>query len=259
MKKKQLMSVMGVVVLTMGMVSCVNMIDGTVLISGERVTETRPHKGFEQIVIKGSPTVYYSQADSFSVKVKGPSNIVEDILTDVDGKQLIIRNRGKIGVFNFSVYDDDAVGVYVTSPDLTAINLNGSGDFIVQKQVDTDKLTIVLLGSGDIVFKDIICDDCSTELTGSGDIEIKRLDAQNSSISLIGSGDISVKQWNVRSTDVMLKGSGDISIDFVEGCRGAECQLTGSGDISLKGHLEHYSGQKRGSGDIDTDKLSVEK
>ncbi len=253
------MPAMGVLFLTMGMASCVNRINGLDFTPGEKVTESRPHKGFERIVINGSPTVYYTQADSFSVTVKGPSNIVEDILTAVDGKQLTIRNRGKIGVFNFSVHDDDEVGVYVTSPDLTAINLNGSGDFVVRQKVDTDKLSIVLRGSGDIDFEDIICDDCTTELIGSGDIDIKRLDTQNSTISLIGSGDISVKQWNTRATDVMLKGSGDISVDFVEGCQAAECQLTGSGDISLKGVLGHYSGQKRGSGEIDTEKLSVEK
>lgn len=259
MNKRQLLMAGCVLALGLGMTSCVTKWETSKLSPGEQITENRGLKGFETIRINGSPTVYYTQADSFSVVVKGPKNIVADILTEVEDKQLTVRNRGKIGVLNISVFDDDEVGVYVTSPDLTALHLNGSGDFEASERVDTDNMSIVLRGSGDVNFEDIICDHCTTELIGSGDIEIDRLEAQTSDVSLIGSGDIKMKQWNVQTTGVALKGSGDITIDFVKGCRSANAQLTGSGDITLKGHLGQYKGQKRGSGDIDTQKLSVEK
>lgn len=259
MDKRQLMLAGCVLALAMGMTSCVTKCDGLSFPPGELTTEVRPLTGFETIMISGSPSVYYTQADSFSVVVKGPEHVVADILTDVNDKQLVVRNRGKIGVLNFSRFDDEEVGVYVTSPDLTSIQLNGSGDFEAKQRVDTDNMTIVLRGSGDIDFKDIICDHCTTELVGSGDIEIGRLDSHTSTVSLIGSGDIKLKQWNVRETEVTLRGSGDIALDFVEGCRTADCQLTGSGDITLRGHIGQYKGQKRGSGEIDTQKLSIEK
>ena len=37
--------------------------------SGPKVTESRSLRGFEGIEVYGSPTVYYQQADSFSVKI----------------------------------------------------------------------------------------------------------------------------------------------------------------------------------------------
>ena len=233
-------------------VNKLNIADG-----GPRKSETRALKGFEEIEVSGSPTVYYTQADSFTVRVEGPERFVEDILTDVSGRTLKIRNRGKVGIVNITADYDDAA-VYVTSPDLTLVQVNGSGDFKSERRVDTDNMRIVLRGSGDIDFNDIICDRCATELTGSGDIDIDRLEARSSMVTLIGSGDIEVRQWKVIDTDVALRGSGDISVDFNEGCRKAKCQLTGSGDISLSGHLGQFSGEKHGSGDINIDKLSVE-
>ena len=74
----------------------------------------------------------------------------------------------------------------------------------------------------------------------------------------MGSGDVELKQVNVRSTDITLRGSGDISVDFMEGCQEVQATLTGSGDVTLKGHVRKYAQQKSGSGDIDTNHLTVE-
>lgn len=221
------------------------------------VTQVRNQKGFDQIEIWGSPNVYYTQADSFSVEVRGPEDIVDKIQTKVEGHTLAIRNEGKFGMINITMTADDELGVYITSPDLVGIRLNGSGSFTSGRRVDTDNLQIVLHGSGDISFEDIICDHCTTELIGSGDIEINRLEAQTSAASLVGSGDVDVRQWKVRETDIALKGSGDIDVDFVEGCERVTCRLSGSGDITLKGKVNQFQKKKSGSGDIDTSRLSV--
>ena len=224
-----------------------------------KVTQIRPLKGFERIEIFGSPTVFYTQADSFSVHVAGPEDLVDEIITKVDGKTLSIRNKGKIGIVNIGFSGQRQLEVHVTSPDLISVQLNGSGDFISNKKVDTDEMSIVLRGSGDVDFKNIICDHCKTELVGSGDVDVDRLEALTSDIMLIGSGDVEVKQYNVGETAIELKGSGDISVNFMEGCQKASCRLVGSGDIKLKGTIGQFSKQKSGSGDIDTDKLTIEK
>lgn len=260
--KKHLFPVAGLVALAvvlMSATSCVKTSHSLPLDEGQRVTESRFLKGFEKIEIVGSPTVYYTQADSFSVEVTGPENYIEDILTEVNAKSLVIRNRGKMGVVNFQLNGSNKISVHVTSPDLIAISLNGSGDFISQQRIDTDNMDISLRGSGDIDIADLICDRCDINLIGSGDIDLKRLEAQRTAASLIGSGDIDLKLNNVLNTFLALKGSGDISADFAKGCKKVECELRGSGDISLKGNVEHFSKQKSGSGDIEYHKLTIEK
>lgn len=247
-----------VLAMSMGLTSCktewkrINVMDDS-----PKLTESRPLKGFEEIEISGSPRVCYTQADSFSVRVKGTKTGIENILTDVDGKTLTIRNRGKISLVNISFSDDDALTVYVTSPDLTAIRLNGSGDFESDSRIDTDRLDIVLRGSGDIDVKDVICDRCEVELIGSGDINVTNMEAIETSASLVGSGDLNLGLMRVKDTWLSLKGSGDIEADFREDCGSLECELRGSGDITVKGSVRQFDSHKNGSGDIHIDRLNV--
>ena len=142
-------------------VSCVSCVHRTRVFNkdSKQVSEVRNLKGFEEIEINGSPTVYYSQADSFSVIVTGPSESVNAIMTEVVNGALTIKNRGKVGIFNVVLDGDDNAIVYVTSPDLVNVRLNGSGDFVGKNQVDTDEIGITLRGSGDISFDNIICDN----------------------------------------------------------------------------------------------------
>jgi hypothetical protein len=239
----------------MGMTSCITC--SRTIVLDDQTVEWRHLRNFERIEIIGSPTVVYTQADTFGVRIEGPENLIPRILTDTDNGTLYVRNKGKMGFINFTVGDKSDVTVYVSSPDLIGVLVSGSGDFISRKRVDTDTMNIVLRGSGDIQFENIICDASSMELVGSGDVCINHLDARKSTASLVGSGDINITQANVLDTDLSLRGSGDIVVNFLEGCRSAQCQLSGSGDITLTGTLTHYDSHKSGSGDIDTGDLRI--
>lgn len=256
MKRKQF-AIVGMMLL-MGsatLVSCHN----TAVISKDYVTEDRLIKGFEEVEVVGSPNVYYTQADSFSVRVKGPDNFVDNILTEKNGKTLTVRNKGKWGVVNISFSDEDELAVYVTSPDLVAVRVNGSGDFISTDLIDTDNMNITLRGSGDINIDKLLCDRCDVELIGSGDIDLPEVEAKETSAVLVGSGDIKMGLSKVADTRLSLKGSGDIKVDFSEGCRSVDCTVNGSGDIGLSGKIGHFRGDKHGSGDIDIANLTIEK
>lgn len=256
MKRKQF-AIVGMMLL-MGsatLVSCHN----TAVISKDYVTEDRLIKGFEEVEVVGSPNVYYTQADSFSVRVKGPDNFVDNILTEKNGKTLTVRNKGKWGVVNISFSDEDELAVYVTSPDLVAVRVNGSGDFISTDLIDTDNMNITLRGSGDINIDKLLCDRCDVELIGSGDIDLPEVEAKEISAVLVGSGDIKMGLSKVADTRLSLKGSGDIKVDFSEGCRSVDCTVNGSGDIGLSGKIGHFRGEKHGSGDIDIANLTIEK
>jgi DUF4097 and DUF4098 domain-containing protein YvlB len=162
-----------------------------------------------------------------------------------------------MGIVNIVIHDEDQAEIYVTSPDLVSVRLSGSGDFTSEKRVDTDQMDIVLRGSGDIAFTDLLCDDCHVELIGSGNIDIKRLEAKTSDATLVGSGDIDLDLWHVLSTRLSLKGSGDINADFNEGCQAVDCELRGSGDITLSGVVSRFSKHETGSGDVNVGELQM--
>lgn len=260
--KKKLLPIAGLMALTvvlMSATSCVRCHSLSLDSKDDRVTEYRYLKGFEKINVLGSPTVYYTQADSFSVAVTGSEDKIENILTELDGKTLTVRNRGKVGLVNIQLGDPKSVTVHVTSPDLVSVCVSGSGDFISKQRIDTDNMAIDMRGSGDIEMADLLCDRCDITLIGSGDVDMKRVEGREASATLVGSGDINLNFSNVANTQLSLRGSGDIKADFTNKCQKVACELRGSGDITLSGDIEQFSHQKSGSGDIDYHKLNVEK
>lgn len=227
---------------------------------GEKVkTENRSVGKFTKIAIDCSLCVHYTQGKNVSVKVEGPEDKLQNVMTKMEGGTLVVsctkaQKRSGSGGFFFNTGDMSGVEVYVTSPDLVGVRLLGSGDFDCRSKLDTDNMKIELRGSGDIYFSDIICDNIYTELVGSGDVVLKNVDALKSVVSLVGSGDITIYQKNVKTTTATLKGSGDITIGFTK-CGTADCSLMGSGDFELKGTLGRLNKKTLGSGDFDTSGL----
>lgn len=228
-------------------------------VSQER-TEIRD---FNAITIAGSPDVYYTQGKGFSVKVVAPEKIINHVITEVENHRLNISIERSVsfigkGGTNISFGGDNNVKVYVTSPDIVAVTVNGSGFFSSEKKIDTDKMALRLNGSGDIIISDIVCDDISAELAGSGDVEVNNVNAMTAKWRVYGSGDMEVKQRDVVTTEVNLSGSGDVSVNCVN-CGTVTSSLQGSGDIMLSGRVGALQKKKAGSGDIHTDGLTVAK
>lgn len=235
---------------------------GSKKLSGEIVTQDRSVKGFDKIVIDGCPTVYYVQGTKTSVVVKADKALIKNIKTTANGSTLSISYEDDTNISSFvfggSIDMDDAMKIYVTSPDITSVTLNGSGDFKSEKKVDTDNMDITLKGSGDIDFKSLICDNLSTTLVGSGDIDIKQADALKADMQLVGSGDMDINLANTKTTNIVLKGSGDIKIGF-DNCNAVSSQLMGSGDITLKGDVKSLNRDEIGSGDCNVNQLRIAK
>ena len=220
-------------------------------------SEQRALTGFERIELLGSLDVKYQQADSFSVRVEAPADVLRYVETRVDGNKLVVNMEGEGKVINLGVKDADGVTVYVTSPDFIGIELRGSGDFDCRGHLDTDVLDISVRGSGDAEFDDVICDRVNVSLVGSGDVEVKNIVTHRTGIELVGSGDIEMNQRQVAQTDIELKGSGDITLRMDNGGE-VNARLLGSGDITLRGDAKRLEQYTRGSGDIDVKGLRLD-
>lgn len=221
----------------------------------DKAVESRQLTGFERIRLQGSPDIKYTQGKTWSVRVKAPKGTIKGVQTRVENKTLIVSMKSS-RVFSFKNDKDNDVTVYVTSPDLIGVEVQGSGDFESKSHVDTDRLTISLKGSGDIDFYDVICDRVDISLVGSGDVDVKKVIAQYSTVGLIGSGDVKLNQWNVKDTKLELKGSGGLRVAS-QNCGTVSCRLVGSGDITLSGTVRQLNKTVRGSGDINTAGLRV--
>ena len=220
--------------------------------NANEVEETRSVTGFERIRLQGSPDIKYTQGKTWSVRVKAPKSLISKVVTRKEGNCLVVSLKNT-GFFSREGRNSD-VTVYVTSPDLIGVEVQGSGDFESKTHVDTDNLDISLRGSGDIY--DIICDRLKTSVVGSGDLDIKKIVAQQSVVELVGSGDVKIRQSKVHQTQIELKGSGDVKV-HCDNCGTVTCRLVGSGDITLSGTISKLNQTTRGSGDIHTESLKI--
>ena len=220
----------------------------------DKAEVNRQVSGFERIRLQGSPDIKYTQGKTWSVRVKAPQKLIDRVVTRKDGNTLVVSMKS--GSFYSTGLKDNDVTVYVTSPDLIGVEVQGSGDFECKSHLDTDNLMLSLRGSGDIAFYDIICDKINTSVVGSGDVDIKYVDAKQSDIELVGSGDLKITQSKVSQTKIELKGSGDVKVNCKD-CGTVDCRLVGSGDITLSGTIRKLNQTSRGSGDIHTDQLKI--
>lgn len=233
---------------------------------------------FSKVDITSFADVRFVQGKDVSMRIVGKKSLVDRVEYGLDGETLVIKHKpNNMRKGNFLFGDDgDDLTIYISSPDLTGVTLVGSGSFIMDGNLDTDAITAELRGSGDIVFKDVVCDNFVGNLRGSGDFNAQNINGRSVNLALFGSGDMSVKHVVAQTSDVSLRGSGDLAValnkvdkssvglfgsgdmvvDFAD-CGHADCQLRGSGDIVLHGSLRSVSKSTTGSGDIDDHKLVV--
>lgn len=240
-------------VLALALTSCMSVQKKGGLGAPESVS--RPVDAFTAVRVEGAIDVEYEQGRDRSVTVCCPQSCLERVETVVSDGVLVVRyNSGEKNVLRDLNSLD--IKVRVTSPDLVAVTVLGSGDFECEKPLDTDRLSLVLKGSGDIDFKSVTCDNLQLRVEGSGDLVVDKADALRADVSLLGSGDVKVGLKNTRQTGIALVGSGDIVVDFDQ-CGVADSKLVGSGDITLSGTLGRLNQEVSGSGDMNTGRLRL--
>lgn len=202
---------------------------------GPQVTSVRHTRPFDKIELNSACDVKFVQSDSFSVKVVGAENDVKEVVTEFDGSTLKIGTNKSFSGLNLGKFMSMPT-IYVSSPDLIGIRLHGAGNFEVEKPLDTDTLAVYLKGVGNIELSKVICDELYVTLLGTGNVDINNLTSQR--------------------TNIQLKGVGNMDIDFDHG-GAVDCILQGVGSITLSGTVKSFRNQVHGSGNIDTDELTI--
>lgn len=209
--------------------------------SGPVKTYNVPVKNFDRIAIAYPADVVYIPSDTFSLTVTGSEKAGNDLQIDVENGMLELQTpdmwqKDKHYLFQNKHYDD--VTVIVKAPTLKYVVIAGSGSFKCDTTMTAQKMEF--------------------EIAGSGEIDVKNLRANSVSAKIAGSGDIDAGLTEVDNTSIKIAGSGDIDIHFTH-CGSVKTSIAGAGDIKLSGDVKSLSNDIAGSGDIDTDDLTIRK
>jgi hypothetical protein len=216
----------------------------TLTFSAKADTQDRHLSGFNGVSVSGSFDVYLTQGTTESVKVDAPKDVIDRIMTDVQGGVLNIYNKRGFNWHDFT-FGNKKMVVYVTVKDINRIGISGSGDVYFKEGISTNALRIHVSGSGDVIGK-LNVKTLETGISGSGDVKLMGR-ADNSSASVSGSGDFSARDLVTISSAIHVAGSGNATVNASDRI---DASVSGSGDIRYTGAAKHVSSSKSGSGDI---------
>lgn len=218
---------------------------------GNTVEKAFNVEDFQSIRVRNDIDVVYSLSSTPSVMITAGENVMKDIRVETDEDGVLIlsykdEDHGKVFVLNSYTPDIKAV---ISGPALSAISLEGSGEFTCKDTMRTEKFNVYVAGSGEVKMSCIEAEHFSGSIAGSGDMKIGEAHVGKAEMGIAGSGEIDATLFDTYSTDVEIAGSGDVSIDF-RNCNIARISIAGSGDVELKGTLFDLQQKISGSGDI---------
>ena len=203
-------------------------------------------KGFTRIEANGGFDVYYTQGDTLSIRLEGDTASTRHTIVTGDGKTLTISAANDGDLTTKLKYQ---MKVYVTSPALTEVSIKGSGNFIAERGISAEKLSMHIAGSGDIKMKGIKADDFSIDIAGSGDAYASGIDAKKAYFSIAGSGGVTMDGIKADKFTGSIAGSGDIKATHADIGK-ASCSIAGSGDIDIQGSVKETEESVAGSGSV---------
>jgi len=204
-------------------------------------------ESFTKIKLMISAKLYVEQGNTEGYEIDAPSEVKDEILTEVKNGTLEIKFRkpGSWMKIRKKVREEGIV-IHVTMKEVEGLAVTGSGDIIAEGNIESDEIGFKVSGSGAIDLKYLKADDISASVSGSGDILIDRGDADDMSIAVSGSGDVDFGSINADDATVKVSGSGSIVVGEVDHL---SVTVSGSGDIYYKGSPE-ISKKVSGSGSI---------
>ncbi len=223
--------------------------DATLTASNKIVKKTLNIDNFNSVSIPSIINVVYTQQPGNSIaKIEAPDNLMEYVSIEVNGGTLI-ANLKKSSDMTLKM-NGQAIVCYINSPSLSTVNLSGTGDFNCTN-LNTDKLTLTVTGTGDITFNGVKCtSSASANVSGTGDIELKTLECSTLTAQIGGTGDIEIDNLQATSVNASVGGTGDIEL------QGRVTEATynagGTGDIKARKLVaDNVVAHAGGTGDIE--------
>lgn len=205
--------------------------------------QVRQLENFNGIQMNVPAVLTISQAVTYSVRLEGRGEIMDQVITEVKGKKLVIRSKDN----KWKGGNDNSLHIFIELPQLNYLDLNGSGDVVAATEIVSDNMELEVNGSGNISLQKVTFGGLKATINGSGDIFLAGGNVRESSFLVNGSGNIDCNQLSIVQVTAMITGSGNIATGNVTSIDAA---ITGSGNISYKGTDVNVKKRVTGSGKL---------
>ncbi|HVB04222.1 MAG TPA: head GIN domain-containing protein [Chitinophagaceae bacterium] len=225
--KSILMTFAGLVLMITGLYQPANAQVTRISGDGKIKTESRNISGsFTGIQSSGNFQVFISQGSPASVKVKADENLLSDILTTRDGKNLDLHTRN-----NVLIHSADPVKIYITLPDLKKLSSSGTGSFESKSQLKVSDLNITVSGRSKLNLN-LIGNDIQTVVSGSADIKLEGA-SPKSAYAISGRAEVNALGLLSKTCDIQISGMGNAEVNVSDQMK---VVISGMGNIRYRGN-----------------------
>lgn len=180
-----------------------------------------------KIKVEGNIDIQIAQSSDAGVTIKADANLLEHIITELDGEWLVIRTKRK-----YKLVSNNPILVVVNTELLKALNLTGKCNAKgLTKFEGGDELKIKIAGSGDVKLA-VNTPNVEASIAGVGNISLEG-ETKNSTIKISGSGDFEGKNLKAENVKIKIAGSGNAS---VYASNQLKINIAGSGDVEYIGN-----------------------
>jgi Putative auto-transporter adhesin, head GIN domain len=205
-------------------------------------TRTVQGTGFTGLRLAGMLDVELTEAATYSVRLEGPSSVLDELVAEVRGTDLVIRPRQDEWRWNSK---NGTVRVYISAPGIERIDLSGSIRLNTPGPLTSSRLALDLSGSGrcDVKLKN---SELSVSTSGSSDVA---LHGQTSQLNLSMSGSGKVYAFDLAANDVQIATSGSADVEVSANGK-LDVASSGSSDVRYKGSPTKVNVKTSGSGKV---------
>lgn len=189
--------------------------------SGPTTTETRNVSNFTKVTVSGSNSVHIVNGNSFSVQVKGYSNLLPYFETELNGSTLELHFRNGVSVSN------NNIEVFITMPQITSLRSSGSTNADIKGPFNCDVLDVNISGSGNVLIEGAVADQFKLSVSGSGNLKAFGMVAVRADIGISGSGKTEITVTDQLKVDI----SGSAVVYYKGTPTSVESEISGSGKL----------------------------
>ena len=232
------LSLLAAVILPGAITSCVGMAGEE---AGPVTTRVEQVAAFERLSVGGRYDVIVRTGNEPGVTIEGPENILDEMIVEVDGDLLRIRQERS----NWKWRGNDDVEIAVTVPMLTEVAVSGASDIEIDR-IRTERFSGKLSGAGEIDIADVETDDLLLVLSGAGELRARGT-TRNLRVGMSGAGEFDGAERTAVNADLRASGAGSIRANVTGRATGG---VSGAGDVTITGGAECSIG-KSGVGSVD--------
>jgi hypothetical protein len=192
--------------------------------------QNRELSGFDRVNWKGVGRLTIEQGDRESVTVEAPDRIIDTILTEVRGGELLIRHEWSWKSITF--IPGETIAVRVVAKEVREVKCAGAGT-ATGLNLKTEALSVELSGAGSLSIG-VDVSALMAKVSGAGSLTVSG-QADRQEVTLSGVGSYKARQLQSREASVRVSGAGGAEVNVSERL---EATINGVGAIRYLGNPE---------------------